>query len=138
MKPPVKGYILDTNVILRYLLSDDPDQSPRATALMERLESGQQRAELTTVVLTEAVWTLSKFYKVPRPEIADKLAQVLGFRGVRAPEKRALSEALALYSQSRADFVDCFLAAKARRRQYSVYSFDETDFKKLRCLWEKP
>ena len=138
MKPPAKGYVLDTNVILRYLLSDDPEQSPRSEALMEKLESGQEGAELPPVVITELVWTLIKFYKVPRSEVSEKLTRILGFRGVISSEKKLITEALALYSQSRADFVDCFLAAKSRREGIAVYSFDEDDFKKLGGQWEKP
>jgi uncharacterized protein len=138
VKPPAKEYVLDTNVILRYLLSDDPEQSRRAEVLMEKFESGNQRAELPGVVITELVWTLNKFYKVPRSEITEKLTHILDFRGVVTAEKKLLIEALALYSQSRADFVDCFLAAKSRRRGITVYSLDEEDFKKLGCQWEKP
>ncbi|HSE83650.1 MAG TPA: type II toxin-antitoxin system VapC family toxin [Thermodesulfobacteriota bacterium] len=138
MKPPAKGYVLDTNVILRYLLSDDPEQSPRSEALMEKLESGKEGAELPPVVITELVWTLNKFYKVPRSEISEKLTRILGFRGVVSPEKKLVSEALALYNQSRADFVDCFLAAKSRREGITVYSFDKDDFNKLGCQWKEP
>jgi predicted nucleic-acid-binding protein len=105
---------------------------------MEKIESGKEKAELPTVVITELVWTLNKFYKVPRDEIVGKLTQILGFRGVVGTEKRLIIEALTLYSQSRADFVDCFLAAKSRRGGLTVYSFDEEDFKKLGCQWEKP
>jgi predicted nucleic-acid-binding protein len=138
VKPPMKGYVLDTNVILRYLLSDDSEQSPRATVLMEKIENGREGAELPAVVVTELVWTLNKFYKVPRDEIVGKLTQILGFRGVVGAEKRLIIEALTLYSQSRADFVDCFLAAKSRRGGLTVYSFDEEDFKKLGCQSENP
>jgi uncharacterized protein len=138
VKPPKKGYVLDTNIILRYLLSDDSEQSPRAEVLMERIESGKEGAELPAVVITELVWTLNKFYRVPRDKIVEKLTRILSFRGVLGSEKRLIIEALTLYSQARADFVDCFLAAKSRREAITVYSFDEEDFKKLGCQWEKP
>jgi len=55
MKPPGKVSLLDANVVLRFLLGDDPGQSPRAHAFMKRLEAGGQLAELEDVVLAETV-----------------------------------------------------------------------------------
>lgn len=35
---------LDTNILLRHLLQDDPQQSPRATAFLLRVENGEVEA----------------------------------------------------------------------------------------------
>ena len=45
---------VDTNVLLRYLLNDDPEQSPRAATLF----SGEKKILVTDVVLVETIWTL--------------------------------------------------------------------------------
>ncbi len=78
------------------------------------------------------------FYQVPRPEIAEKLATILRLRGVRAPAKGLLTNALARFSSTSADFVDCLLAAKAVQKGLSVYSFDTKDFRRLGVPWEPP
>jgi predicted nucleic-acid-binding protein len=58
---------VDTNVLLRYLLSDDPEQSPRAAALFD----GQNKILVTDVVLVETIWTLKgKKYKQGRESLA--------------------------------------------------------------------
>jgi predicted nucleic-acid-binding protein len=78
---------------------------------MRKLEEGAELAELTEAVVTEAAWTLSSFYHVPPAEVADKLAAILDFPGVRSPRKKTLMSALARYGVGTADFVDCLLAA---------------------------
>ena len=88
--------------------------------------------------MAEAVWTLESFYKVSRPEIAEKLAAILSFRGVQAPRKGVLISALARFGSTPADFVDCLLAAYAQQRNLSIYSFDEKDFRRLGAAWEPP
>jgi predicted nucleic-acid-binding protein len=133
-----KPCLIDTNVLLRYLMGDVPAQSAKASALIERLESGETRAEILESVLCEAAWTLESFYEVPRPEIAEKLAAILVFRGVHAQAKGVLINALARFSSTSAHFVDCLLAAKARRRGLTVCSFDAKDFRRLGVPWKPP
>ncbi len=133
-----KPWLIDTNVLLRYLVGDVPLQATRASALMERLESGAGRAEIQESVICEAVWTLESFYEVPRPEIAEKLAAILAFPGVRTPGKGTLINALARFSSVSADFVDCLLAAKAKQRGLTICSFDAKDFRRLGVPWKPP
>lgn len=138
MPPRPKAHLIDTNVILRYLIGDVPAHAAGAAALMRRLEAGTERAEIGETVVAEAVWTLESFYKVPRAEIAEKLAAILSFRGVGAPKKGLLISALARFGSTSADFVDCILAAKAQQRNLTIYSFDERDFRRLGVTWEAP
>jgi len=45
---------IDTNVLLRYLLNDDPKQSKKASAVIQ----GSQKVLITDVVLVETIWRL--------------------------------------------------------------------------------
>jgi predicted nucleic acid-binding protein len=136
--PRAKAHLIDTNVILRYLIGDLPVQASKSAALMERLEAGTERAEILESVVAEAVWTLESFYKVSRPEIAERLAAVLNFRGVLALKKGVLVSALARFGSTSADFVDCLLAAQAQQKDLTVYSFDAKDFRRQGVAWEAP
>lgn len=138
MPPRPKVHLIDTNVILRYLIGDIPAHAARSAALMERLESGAERAEIIESVISEAVWTMESFYKVSRSEIAERLAAILTFRGVMAPRKGVLISALARFGSTSADFVDCLLAAQAQQRNLIVYSFNAKDFRRLGVAWETP
>ena len=138
MPQRAKAHLIDTNVILRYLIGDVPAQAAKSAALMERLEAGAERAELLESVVAEAVWTLESFYRVPRPEIAERLAAILNFRGVLAARKGVLVNALARFGSTPVDFVDCLLAAQAQPKGRTVYSFDAKDFRRLGVAWEAP
>jgi predicted nucleic-acid-binding protein len=137
MRQRMKGGILDTNVLVRFLLDDDAMQSPRARALMSRLELGSANALLQESVLAETVWVLEKGYDVPRPEIARLLSAIVQLRGVRCGRRRVVLEALNRFSATPCDIIDCLLAAFARSRRLKVYSFDQ-DFSRLDCELKEP
>ena len=137
-RPAARAHLIDTNVILRFLIGDDPPKAARAVALMNRVERADEILELSDEVFTETVWTLESFYQVPRTETAENLAAILSFSGIRVGSRDVLLRALQNYASSSADFVDCLLAARSKHRRIPIYTFDETDFKKLQTDWERP
>jgi predicted nucleic-acid-binding protein len=137
MKPSKKVSLLDTNVILRFVLGDDANQSPKAHAYMSRLEGAAEFAELEDVVLAETVWVLEKRANVPRFEIVRTLSDLLEFEGVRFRGKRIGLQALTFFGSTNCDIADCLLAARANSKRARVVSFDN-DFEKLKCAWEEP
>ena len=60
---------LDTNVLVRYLVRDEPAQAARATRELER----DARFLIGSVVLCELVWVLDAGYGLSRPEIGTTL-----------------------------------------------------------------
>lgn len=137
MRPQGKASLLDANVLLRFLLGDDPVQSPRARALMKRLEHPSERCELPEVTLAEVVWVLQKQAGIPRGLVASELTAILRLPGIRRAGKRIAMDALTLFASTNCDIADCLLAARARSRGIMVCSFD-ADFEKLGCDWEEP
>lgn len=61
---------LNTNVLLRLWLNDDPAQAPRAGALLSEHGQGMGSLLVTDVVLAEALWVLASAYA------QDKAAQL--------------------------------------------------------------
>src|SRR5215207_5201036 len=87
-------HFADTNVLLRYLIGDDPVKAERTIALMERVERADEFLEITDEVVTETVWTLESFYQVPRSEIAQHLRELLDFPGIRVSSRAIIQLAL--------------------------------------------
>lgn len=54
---------LDTKVIVRYVIQDDPTQSPKTTRLVERL-TRDQPGLVSRVTVVEVVWVLSASYRL--------------------------------------------------------------------------
>ena len=134
MKLPAKVYLIDTNVILRYLMADHEKFSPKAKAFMVKVSQEKTKAEIPAVVIVECVYVMEKFYRIPKHEIADTLSRILNFSGIVNPDKSEILEALLKYEVSNADIVDCLLAASSAPDKV-VVSFDK-DFAKLKATTE--
>jgi len=131
MKPPAKVYLIDTNVILRYLMADHEKFSPKAKAFMVKVSQEKTKAEIPAVVIVECVYVMEKFYRIPKREIADTLSRILNFSGIVNPDKSEILEALLKYEVSNADIVDGLLAASSAPDRV-VVSFDK-DFERLKA-----
>ncbi len=134
MKQPAKAYLIDTNVILRYLLGDHKIFSPKAKTFMELISQGIKKTEIPSVVIVECVYVMEKFYKIPKNEIVDTLSKILNFVGIINRDKSEILEALLQYANSNPDVVDCILAAQSSPEKV-IISFDK-DFDKLKAISE--
>jgi predicted nucleic-acid-binding protein len=68
---------LDTNVLIRYLVADDPTQTRQAARIIEDAQRLGEQLFLSVLVLCEVVWVLERRYRQSRPAIAGVLDQVL-------------------------------------------------------------
>jgi predicted nucleic-acid-binding protein len=136
MKLPPKVYLIDTNVVLRYLLGDHTEFSPKAKAFMSDVFSGVKKAEILDVVIVECIYVMEKYYNIPKTEIVEKLSGILSFAGIVNPDRSEILQALLKYENSNTDIVDCILAARSSPEKV-VISFDK-DIKKLKAFSETP
>ena len=134
MKQQKKVYLIDTNIILRYLLDDHKKHSPKARTFMAKVSEGTKKAEIFDVVIVECIYVMEKYYQIPRNEISMKLSGILNFSGIVNPDRSELLEALLKYNDSNIDIVDCILAAHSSTEKV-VVSFDK-DMQKLKAVSE--
>ena len=120
--------VLDTNIIIRHLTGDNPDQSPRSRRLFEQLAVGSRSVILREAVLVESVQVLSSkaLYDVPRGKIRDDLSELIRMPGVKLRPKRLYLRSLELYGRHTSlSFVDALLVAFAEREgDGTVVTFD--------------
>lgn len=84
---------LDTNVVVRYLVQDDPDQSAMASALIDELtETDPGYLSLVTVV--ELCWVLRRAYGVGADRCAELLGGLLDARELRVDRDAIVRAAL--------------------------------------------
>ena len=100
---------LDTNVLLRLFIDDDPAQCERARRFVDAAADDEPCA-VNSIVLAEFAWTLARHDKKNRSEVARLVAGVLSMDDLEVPHRRAAGEALRLYRAGKADFADYFLA----------------------------
>ena len=91
---------VDTNVVVRYLTGDEPEQAARARAVIE----GGEVFVGTTVVL-ESEWVLRSVYGFSGGDVAVALRAFAGLPGVSAEDPGLLAGALGL-AEDGMDFAD--------------------------------
>jgi predicted nucleic acid-binding protein len=122
---------LDTNILLRHFAQDHPDRSPRATAYLTRIEMGDIRVRIADSVIFETVFTLQRYYRVPKPRIRELVMAIVLLPGIVLPGKQRLRAVFDLYVSHNISFVDAYHAALMQRLGTTeVVSFDE-DFDKI-------
>jgi predicted nucleic-acid-binding protein len=115
---------LDTNVLLRLFIEDDPAQSDRARRFVNAAASDEP-CIVSPIVLAEFAWTLARNFKIRRQEVARLIEGVLSMDDLEVPFRRAAEDALDAYRGGKADFPDYLLAAiNAELRCASTATFD--------------
>jgi predicted nucleic-acid-binding protein len=99
---------LDTNVLVRYVMQDDPRQSPRATKLIESLNPGAP-GFVPVVALVELVWVLTASYGLARSQVVTVLETLVRSKELVIDRADLVSQALSRYSAGNADFADALI-----------------------------
>ena len=118
-------YLLDTNIIIRFLVGDHEEHLEKSTEYFEQIEQGSMEVEILSDVLMEAFFVLTKFYKLPKVEVISDLKTILSFEGVVNKDKVILFEALSIIENKNLDFVDALICAKCKFQNYEKLSFDK-------------
>ncbi len=101
--------VVDANVILRFLLADEPAHFEKARAFMEQVKTGAACDYIPEGVLVECVYVLLKVHKVPHSEIIKKLIGLLSYKGVVDENRKLLQESLRLIAAKNVDIVDAIV-----------------------------
>ena len=133
----MKKYLLDTNVLLRFLLDDHLELSRATARLFQQAADEKCLLILADLCIAEAVWVLTSYYKIERQKVADSLAKLLLKAGVQCPSLEPVLDALARFKATNCDFFDCYLAGQAVSSGIAIASFDK-DFRKFEdaSLWD--
>jgi predicted nucleic acid-binding protein len=123
--------LLDTNLIVRYLVGDHEPHARAAARIFEACDQGELALIILPEVLSECVFVLESFYKHPRDKIAGVLTTLIDSPGVEIPDPAIHADALRRYASGKLHFVDCTLAAHAAATQRRIATFDQ-DFRKFR------
>ncbi|MEO6202559.1 MAG: type II toxin-antitoxin system VapC family toxin [Nitrospirales bacterium] len=103
-------FVVDTNVLLRFLTNADPVKAKRAETLFRQATKYQIQLIISLLVIAEIVWTLESFYHLGKTDIASKVETILNTPNLLCPEAEIIVMALDLYVQGNMDFIDAFHA----------------------------
>ncbi len=102
---------IDTNVLVRYLSQDDPEQTMIATKLIENKCSDNNPAFINHIVLCETMWVLERLYNVKKPLMSEILEKILNTEQFEIYKTDIVWRAFQEFKQkNKVDFADCLLS----------------------------
>ena len=115
---------IDTNVLVRYLVQDDPEQSALASRLIDGL-TVERPGFIALLTLAELVWVLRRAYGYRHELGRQTLAAILTTMEFQIEDRALALAALRDYENGGADYADCLIAQGALRAGCeAVYTFD--------------
>jgi len=103
---------LDTNVLVRYIMQDDPVQSPKATRIVESLDAVDS-GYVTLVSIVELVWVLSASYELTRSQVSQALDAIVRTKQFKIENAEQVIRALRVFKEGKSDFADCLIERSA-------------------------
>ncbi len=122
----------DTNLFLRYLTNDVPDQADLVESLLQRAAKGKVNLVTTGIVIAEIVWTLESYYKLDKKEIQAMVLGILNTDGLEVIDSDLVLQAIVPYADKNVDFIDAFNAAWMVKNDVDkIYTFDQKHFNRF-------
>jgi predicted nucleic-acid-binding protein len=125
-----KRRLVDTNLIVRYLVQDHEKHAKAAGKLFDACDRGDLMIVVLPAVLAECVFVLESFYEHARRDIASALGTLISSPGVEINAAAIHLDALDRYRKTKVHFVDCLIAATASAENTPVATFDQ-DFRQF-------
>jgi len=116
--------LIDTNVLVRFLVNDDEAQYQKSQEIIARIETGAVSVELLSEVIMEVLFVMTKYYGADLGSVAGDIKTLLAFPGVVNRNKHILIVALDIMVEKKIDYVDALICAKKRLEGYEWISFD--------------
>ena len=109
-------HLIDTNVILRFILNDNIEMAERSA---EVIESG---AYTKPEIIAEVVYVLKSVYSTPKSKIKSIICGLSDI--IKIENSEWVIYAINLFTSTSLDFVDCLLVAYQKLNDETVFTFD--------------
>ncbi len=122
--------LIDTNVIIRFLVKDNEEQFIISKDIFQQIQMGALKVEILSEVLMEVLFVMIKVYKIPKSIVIEKLKSLLLLDGVVNDDKGICMDTLNLMQNKNIDYVDALICTKNVLQGYGKISFDKDVMKK--------
>ena len=97
---------IDTNVLVRYIVQDDPEQSHAATQFLESTCSSERPGWVCLVVLCELTWVLTRAYGYDRTTVAEVIDHLLSTAELEIEQSTVVWRSARDFREGVAEFAD--------------------------------
>jgi predicted nucleic-acid-binding protein len=101
---------LDTNILVRFIVEDDPDQSAAASRVINVLGEADP-GFVSLVAIAETVWVLERAYRRSDAEIARVLERLLQIESLVVQSEQEVFSATIALKEGKGAFADALIAA---------------------------
>ena len=115
-----KEVLIDTNLIIRFLVNDDPVKSNRVKKL---LQSSKYINILLDTVVAEIIWVLSSYYEIDKVSIIEKIRALIHVDSIQC-NKPLLNRSLSIWENNNISFIDSYIVSSAESRNIGIFSYD--------------
>lgn len=127
-----KPIFADTNLFLRYLTDDVPEQVDAVEDLLRKAGKGELSLIASPLVVAEIVWTLESYYETTKEDIKEKVLVILNTPGLEIVNASMIMQAIRWYVDKNIDFNDAYHAAWMDGHGIdTVCTFDRKHFSRL-------
>jgi predicted nucleic-acid-binding protein len=117
---------LDTNVLVRFLVKDDPKQANTVYRLFKQAESNRESFWVPITVILETIWVLDSVYHISRQEIVDSIADLIRLSVLKFEAPAALQSFVQSATNNRIGLSDLLIAYSAKNAGCeSILTFDQ-------------
>jgi len=100
---------IDTNIIVRLLTRDDPEQFEAAVSLFKS-SSADEPLFVNPMVILETIWVLERVYEVDRIVARNQVSGLLDTVEIKVPETLRMENWAQWFTSPHADFSDVIIA----------------------------
>ena len=105
---------LDANVLVRYLVQDNPGQSRKAIQVITKQCTRDDPGFINRIALCELVWVLESAYGYSKDTIVTVLEKLLRTSQLKIEDVQTVWTAFRMYQKGKADFADCLMGTTNR------------------------
>ncbi len=116
--------VIDTNIILRYLVGDNERLHQKSKEIFKKAENGDINLLIKAVVVAETCFVLESFYKKSLDEIASAMEVLLSQKWLKVEDRKGLLGMWTNY-RNKLHFVDSYLLSSAKVNKYKILTFDK-------------
>lgn len=129
---------LDTNIVIRYLVQDDPKQSKLANEFIEDSQKSKEGFWISQITLCEIFWVLEKRYKISKTNMILILTNLLETAQIQIENEVIAWEALNDYEKSsKVSFADCMIGRQNAFNDCAItYTLDKYAAKRLPKIYK--
>jgi predicted nucleic-acid-binding protein len=106
---------LDTNVLVRYLVRDDPGQSLKATEFITASLNSENPGFISIVAIVELVWVLTQTYRLEPGEVVRALKGLLAADHFVIEHEAEVATAMTAVREGIGSFADALIATLGQR-----------------------